>query len=143
MSTFRRYINEKLKSPKFARDYEKISDAVNLGIALAERREQLELTQQRVAELTGIKQPMLARIERGQLPTMPTLRRLARVLYARVVIDDEQIRIEPKTDAMAIASAGFVGQWDGSAEIAISQAPAARAAGAWHHNTPIYDLSAI
>lgn len=97
MSNVREYLNKKLKDPKFAQDYKKISAAVDLGLALADRREELNLTQQQVSEMTGIKQPMLARIEGGQVPTMPTLMRLARALAVRVVIDSERITIESAT----------------------------------------------
>lgn len=97
MSNVREYLNKKLKDPKFAQDYKKISDAVDLGLALTDRREELKLTQQRVSEMAGIRQPMLARIEAGQIPTMPTLMRLARALDVRVVIDGERITIESAT----------------------------------------------
>ncbi|MGH9764367.1 MAG: helix-turn-helix domain-containing protein [Blastocatellia bacterium] len=106
MSKFRRHLDKKLADPQFAREYEEISDAVNLGLALADRRAELGYTQNDVAALTGIKQPMLARIEGGQLPTLPTLRRVAGALDARIVIDAERITIEP----IRMAQPEFVGR---------------------------------
>ncbi|MGH9827101.1 MAG: helix-turn-helix domain-containing protein, partial [Blastocatellia bacterium] len=106
VSKFRRHLDKKLADPQFAREYEEISDAVNLGLALADRRAELGYTQNDVAALTGIKQPMLARIEGGQLPTLPTLRRVAGALDARIVIDAERITIEP----IRMAQPEFVGR---------------------------------
>jgi transcriptional regulator with XRE-family HTH domain len=49
-----------------------------------------------LARITGIKQPQIARIEKGgQLPTLETLWRLADALNAKVIIGPNQ-RIEIK-----------------------------------------------
>lgn len=64
-------------------------------LVLTEMREARGLTQRELSEKTGIKQPMLARIERGQMPTLPTLGRIAQALSARVVIlPGEDVLIE-------------------------------------------------
>jgi len=73
-------------SPTFAAELAKAREGTHLGLALTELREERGLTQREVSERTGIKQPMLARIERGQMPTLPTLRRIAQALNARVII---------------------------------------------------------
>lgn len=62
-------------------------DGMRLSVALTRFREQRGLTQQALAHRCGIKQPMIARIERGQSPTFPTLMRLVRALQARLVAD--------------------------------------------------------
>jgi transcriptional regulator with XRE-family HTH domain len=41
-------------------------------------------------KITGIKQPQIARIEKGQMPTLGTLWRLAEALDAEVVIGPRQ-----------------------------------------------------
>ena len=81
------YVAEKIAaSPTFAEELAKAREGTRLGLALTELREERGLTQREVSERTGIKQPMLARIERGQMPTLPTLRRIAQALNARVII---------------------------------------------------------
>lgn len=85
--TLQQYVAEQsAASPTFAGELAKAREATHLGLALTELREERGLTQREIAERTGIKQPMLARIERGQMPTLPTLRRIAQALNARVVI---------------------------------------------------------
>ena len=80
----RQYVAQKIAaSPAFAEELAKAREGTRLGLALTELREERGLTQREVSERTGIKQPMLARIERGQ---MPTLRRIAQALNARVII---------------------------------------------------------
>lgn len=81
------YVAEKIAaSPTFADELAHAREGTQLGLALTEMREERGLTQREIAAGTGIKQPMLARIERGQLPTLPTLRRIAQALNARVII---------------------------------------------------------
>lgn len=81
------YVAEQIAaSPTFAEELAKAREGTRLGLALTELREERGLTQREVSERTGIKQPMLARIERGQMPTLPTLRRIAQALNARVII---------------------------------------------------------
>ena len=81
------YVAEKIAaSPTFADELARAREGTRLGLALTEMREERGLTQRDVSERTGIKQPMLARIERGQMPTLPTLRRITQALNARVII---------------------------------------------------------
>ena len=81
------YVAEKIAaSPTFAGELAHAREGTRLGLALTELREERGLTQRDIAARTGIKQPMLARIERGQMPTLPTLRRIAHALNARVII---------------------------------------------------------
>ncbi len=81
------YVAEQIAaSPAFAEELARAREGARLGLALTEMREARGLTQRELSEETGIKQPMLARIERGQMPTLPTLSRIARALNARVMI---------------------------------------------------------
>ncbi len=85
--SLQQYVAEQIAaSPTFAAELAKAREGTRLGLALTELREERGLTQREVSERTGIKQPMLARIERGQMPTLPTLRRIAQALNARVII---------------------------------------------------------
>ena len=94
MKSFRDYLNEKLQNKEFALEYEKASKAIDFAISLIKRREELGLTQSSLAEITGIKQPMLARIEKGQIPTVPTLHRLAAALVSRIIITGTEMILE-------------------------------------------------
>ena len=84
------YVAEQIATnPTFAEELAKAREATRLGLALTEMREERGLTQREVSARTGIKQPMLARIERGQMPSLPTLRRIAQALNARVIIEPD------------------------------------------------------
>lgn len=95
MKKLNQLLAEKKRNPEFAREYEIVSEELDLATQIAKRREHLNMTQQDLAAQTGIKQPMIARIKRGQIPTVFTLQRIALALKARLVIDDE-LRLEPK-----------------------------------------------
>ena len=85
--SLQRYVAEQTAaSPTFVEELAQAREGTRLGLALTEMREARGLTQRQLSEKTGIKQPMLARIERGQMPTLPTLGRIALALNARVVI---------------------------------------------------------
>lgn len=105
MRSFRDYLNGKLENKKFALEYEKASDELDFALSLVRRREELELTQHDLAELTGIKQPMIARIEKGQIPTVPTLHRIAEALLARIVITGTKIVLEEDAAANYVNTA--------------------------------------
>lgn len=95
MSSFKEFLKEQLLDEEFAEAYEQVSEEMDFALALAQRREQLGLTQQALAQLTGIKQPMLARIEGGQMPTAPTLQRLALGLRVGIVFTGAGILLMP------------------------------------------------
>lgn len=62
--------------------------AYALGAALAEARRERGLKQRQLAELSGVDQADISRIERGILaPTTPTLLRLAGGLNARITLE--------------------------------------------------------
>lgn len=62
--------------------------AYALGASLLEARRERGLKQRELAELSGVDQGDISRIERGVLaPTTPTLLRLAEGLNARVTIE--------------------------------------------------------
>jgi transcriptional regulator with XRE-family HTH domain len=95
MKSFKEILKEELRDPEFAREYEEVSAEMDFALRLALRREQLGLTQQTLAEETGIKQPMIARIEHGQMPTAPTIQRLAKALKINIIFTGHGILIEP------------------------------------------------
>lgn len=94
----RQYVQEQVeKNPEFAAEYAKAQMETRFAVALAMLREERGLTQQEVADKAGLKQPMLARYENGQIPTVPTLQRLAAALDARVLLSPDAITFEPVT----------------------------------------------
>lgn len=92
---FRDFLSEQLKDEGFAKEYKEANQALNLGIEIALRREELGLTQQALATKTSIKQPMIARIEKGQLPTLPTLQKIAQALDSVITINGNKVSISP------------------------------------------------
>lgn len=96
MKAFNEYLRKSLEDKEFSEIYEKTSLETNLGLSLTLRREELGYTQKIVSEKTGIKQPMLARIERGQVPNPGTLQKLAKALEICVIFTGEKIAIQAR-----------------------------------------------
>jgi transcriptional regulator with XRE-family HTH domain len=99
MTSFKQFLEEELLDEEFAEHYEEVSAEMDLALALAARREKLGLTQQQLAVLTGIKQPMIARIENGQMPTPRTLQRLAKALKVGLLFTGDGILLLPMAGA--------------------------------------------
>lgn len=95
MTSFKDFLEEQLRDEEFAREYEEVSAEMDLAVALVKRREKLGLTQQEVADSTGIKQPMIARIEGGQMPSPKTLQRLAKALGVGIMFTGEGVMVLP------------------------------------------------
>jgi DNA-binding XRE family transcriptional regulator len=93
---------EKTQDPAFASLYDETLAALRLGLALCEAREQLGLTQQEVEARTGVPQETLSRIERGRMPSLVTLQKIARALGVQVVVrPDDAVTVEPFTGQRA------------------------------------------
>ena len=77
---FREYRREQIdRDPGYADVVAETQFEGDLAVGLAKLRESLGMTQRALAEACGIKQPMIARLERaGQVPTATTLWKLAR-----------------------------------------------------------------
>ena len=95
MSSFKEFLEEQLQDEEFAEAFEQVGGEMDFALALAQRREELALTQQALAQLTGIRQPMIARIEGGQMPTAPTLQKLASGLQVGIVFTGAGILLMP------------------------------------------------
>jgi ribosome-binding protein aMBF1 (putative translation factor) len=95
------FIQEELAAdPTFADALRAAEVEVDFAIQLSRLRESRGLTQKSLAEQLGMKQPMLARIERGQMPTVPTLARLAKALGAEFTIGpDGGVHVRPTSPA--------------------------------------------
>lgn len=90
---FRDFLNEQMNDESFAKEYQEASQALELGIEIAMHREELGLTQKELANRTAIKQPMIARIEKGQIPTLPTLQKIAQALDSSITITGNKVSI--------------------------------------------------
>lgn len=80
------YLARQMQDPEFAREYEKAQREGGFALALARLREAQGLTQEQLGAKAGIPQETLSRLERGRIPALPTLKRLAKALHATVLI---------------------------------------------------------
>lgn len=98
MKRLRQYVHEQSrKSRDFAAHLERARSEVRLAVAVAQLRESRGMSQRDLARETGIKQPQIARLEKGdQLPTLDTLWRLLGTLDARMELGpDGQVQVHP------------------------------------------------
>lgn len=77
---------KEMQNPAFAAMYEEDLAALRLGLALCEAREHLGLTQHEVGARAGIPQETLSRIERGRMPSLGTLQKIADALGVQVIV---------------------------------------------------------
>jgi transcriptional regulator with XRE-family HTH domain len=72
-------VAKSLSNPAFKKEYEALAEEFQIAQLIIDMRKAAKLTQQELANRTGIKQPQLARIESGgQLPRLDTLANLAK-----------------------------------------------------------------
>ena len=75
---FRETLNEQLKDPVFQAEWEALEPERQIIRAIIEGRERRDLTQQQLAEITGIQQADISRLENGTGNlSLRTLKRLA------------------------------------------------------------------
>lgn len=88
MSDFRKYLNDQLKDPEFAAEYEAQKPEYEAIRAVIAARMEQHMTQKDLAERTGIRQSNISRIESGSTsPTVETLARIAAGLGKQLKID--------------------------------------------------------
>lgn len=87
MTTFNEFLKEQLKNPAVKAEYDKLEAEFTLIDALIEARAEKGLTQKELAEITGISQGDISRIERGTAnPSIRTIQRIATALDKKVQI---------------------------------------------------------
>jgi len=87
---------EKRQDSAFAELFGEDLAALRLGMALCEARERRGLTQQDIEARAGIPQETLSRIERGRMPSLGTLQKIADILGVPVVVRPGQaVTVEP------------------------------------------------
>ena len=75
---FRETLDEQLKDPAFQAEWEALEPERQIIRAIIEGRERRDLTQQQLAEITGIQQADISRLENGTgNPSLRTLKQLA------------------------------------------------------------------
>jgi ribosome-binding protein aMBF1 (putative translation factor) len=88
--SFGAYLREQLKDPEFHRAFEAKLLVAEVAMAVRRMREAAGLTQAELAALIGVKQPMVARVERGtdrRTPRWDVLRRVGHALGKQLVLD--------------------------------------------------------
>lgn len=76
------YIKSKSKDGEFKVAYEEVQMHLKIAKLLEELRHKANLTQAELAEMTGVSQPMIARLERGDQDRVPILRTINRIFLA-------------------------------------------------------------
>lgn len=75
---FRDSLNEQLRDPDFKKEWDALEPEFQVIRALVDARQQKQMTQKELAELTGIAQADISRLENGNAnPSLDTLKRLA------------------------------------------------------------------
>ena len=78
MSDFEKYLAEQMKDPAFKAEYDALEPEFSIIQAMIDARKASGLTQQQLAEKTGIAQADISKLENGGAsPSLRTLRRLA------------------------------------------------------------------
>ena len=85
MRSFNSMLDEQMDDPEFATVFEAEIERLNAAVAVSRAREEARLTQEQLAERSGVSRVTINRIERGKLnPSMKTLSRLARSMGKQV-----------------------------------------------------------
>ncbi len=85
LTSFGDLLDEQLADPQVAQLYEQECRRLDAAVAVSRAREQAHLTQEQLAERSGLSRNTIIRIERGNTnPSMKTLDRIARAMGKQV-----------------------------------------------------------
>lgn len=88
MNDFQKLKEELLKDPEVLAEYESLKPEMEIIRALVNARIQQNLTQEQLAQRSGIRQSNISRIENGSCsPTIVTLQKLANAMGRRVQVE--------------------------------------------------------
>ena len=88
MIDFQKYKEQQLQDPEFRKEYEALQPEMEVIRALISARIEQNLTQQQLAQRTGIRQSNISRIENGSCsPTIATLQQLANGMGKKLHIE--------------------------------------------------------
>lgn len=89
-------INERLRNPKYLRDYGAELAKVAFALLLSEARVRAGLTQKDLAELLGHSQPYIAKLESGEAnPTLAAIGSMLAAINLRLVVESAPVQSEP------------------------------------------------
>ena len=75
---FRETLNEQLKNPEFKKEWDALEPEYQIIKAMLAARNEKSITQKQLADITGIPQADISRLENGNAnPSLRTLQRLA------------------------------------------------------------------
>lgn len=75
---FRETLNEQLKNPEFKKEWDALEPEYQIIKAMLDARNEKAITQKQLADITGIPQADISRLENGNAnPSLRTLQRLA------------------------------------------------------------------
>lgn len=78
MSDFKNYLNEQFEDIEFKKEWDNLEPEYNTIQAIIDARKRSNLTQKQLAEITGINQADISKLETGNAnPTLQLLKRLA------------------------------------------------------------------
>lgn len=90
---FRETLDEQVKDPAFQAEWEELEPERQIIRAIIEGRERRDLTQQQLAEITGIQQADISRLENGTWnPFLRTLKRLAAGMQLKLEFVPKTVR---------------------------------------------------
>ncbi|MBS0275861.1 MAG: helix-turn-helix domain-containing protein [Proteobacteria bacterium] len=86
MKNVETWLKEKLKNPKFKKEYDALDEEFALIGELLKARTRAKLTQAQVAKRMGTSQSAVARMESGRAPSMASLRKYAKATGSKIEI---------------------------------------------------------
>ena len=79
---FKDYLKKKLSDKELKLSFEEASMHLKVARLLEKLRQESGLTQKELAQKTGVSQPMVARLERGDQDRIPTLNTINKIFHA-------------------------------------------------------------
>lgn len=85
---FRETLNEQLKDPEFKKEWDALEPEYQIIKAMLDTRNEKSITQKQLADVTGIPQADISRLENGNAnPSLRTLKRLAEGMGMQLKIE--------------------------------------------------------
>ena len=86
--SFRETLNGQLKNPEFKKEWDALEPEYQIVKAMLDARSEKAITQKQLADITGIPQADISRLENGSAnPSLRTLQRLADGLGMRLKLE--------------------------------------------------------
>ena len=85
---FRETLNKQLKNPEFKKEWDALEPEYQIIKAMLDTRNEKEMTQKQLADITGIPQADISRLENGNAnPSLRTLQKLADGMGMRLKLE--------------------------------------------------------